>query len=250
MAAKEWMTQRAPGLDAARVLWSVKSVSELPVDALRAGIVIKADSGWNQNLFLGTDPVDFAPIKTLIGTWLRAPQTDKYGGRYWPNAEQKVFAEEMIVNKDGPLVDINFFCCNGNVDFAVVTVGEKTDGELIAYFTEDGQRITSIMRERGYQRKWLPLEFAVPDGYAEAAEAAAVLSAGIDFIRVDIMIANGRPYACEMSPFPGEAGYDTTALYKNWVKNWDIRRTWFVSQPKHGLLERYRKALSRRLAAD
>jgi hypothetical protein len=250
MAAKEWMLKRAPGLAAARTLWSVRSVSELPLDALRAGIVIKADSGWNQNRFLETDPVDVASIKTLIGEWLRAPQTDKYGGRYWPKAAQKVFAEEMIVNLDGPLVDLNFFCCDGKVDFGVLTVGEKTADERIAYFTEDGQRIISIMHERGYRRAWLPLDFAVPAGYAEAAKAAAELSAGIDFIRVDIMVANGRPYACEMSPFPGEAGYDTTALYKSWVKNWDIRRTWFVSQPKNGFLERYRQALGRRLGAS
>jgi hypothetical protein len=78
---------------------------------------------------------------------------------------------------------------------------EKTEDERIAYFTADGQRITSIMHEPTYQRNWLPLDFVAPVGYAEAAKAAAALSVGIDFMRVDIMIANNRPYACEMSPF-------------------------------------------------
>lgn len=250
MATKEWMQQRAPGLDAARTLWSITSISELPADALRAGIVVKANSGCNQNLFLATDPEDPASIKALMSEWLLAPYTEKHGGRYWPNPTQKVFGEEVIISENGPLIDVNFFCCDGRVHFAVVTIGEKTDDERIAYFTAEGQRITSIMHEPGYQRDWLPLDFAVPVGYAEAARAAADLSVGIDFIRVDIMIANNRPYACEMSPFPGYGYYDTTALYKNWIKYWDIRLTWFVQQPKNGFMERYRKALGRRLGGQ
>lgn len=250
MAAKEWMLQHAPGLHASRTLWSVKSVSELRHGALQAGIVLKADSGWNQNLFLDRQPLDFTSIKSLVGDWLRAPQAERFGARYWPDTMQQVFAEELIFDPDCPLVDINFFCCNGVVHFSVATVGEKTDQELIAYFTKDGERITSIMHETGYQRGWLPFDFKLPTGYAEAVECAANLSVGIDFIRVDIMLANGQPYACEMSPFPGEGGYDTTVLYKNWVKNWDIRRTWFISQPKLGLMEPYRLALCRRLAAS
>lgn len=250
LATKEWMKQRAPGLEVARTLWSVTSVSELPLDALRAGIVVKANSGCNQNLFLGTGQVDPASIKEIISQWLRLPYNEKYGRRYWPNPTQRVFGEEAIISENGPLVDVNFFCCNGKVYFAVVTVGEKTEDERIAYFTADGQRITSIMHEPTYQRNWLPLDFVVPVGYAEAAKAAAALSVGIDFMRVDIMIANNRPYACEMSPFPGYGQYDTTALYKDWIKNWDIRLTWFVTQPKSGLTERYRKALGRRLGAN
>lgn len=250
MNTKEWMTERAPGLAAARTLWSISSLSELQEDRLRAGIVIKADSGCNKNLFLASDPDDIAPIKRAISEWLRAPQTDKYGGRYWPDTPQEVFAEELIASPSGPLVDLNFFCRDGVADFAVVTVGEKTDQEKIAYFTADGRRITSIMHERRYQREWLPLDFVVPAGYAEAARAAAALSAGLDFVRVDIMVADGRPYACEMSPFPGEAGYDTTALFRNWVKTWDIRCTWFLSQPRRGFMERYRQALERHLGDE
>ncbi len=152
----------------------------------------------------------------------------------------------LIADPPGPPIDLNFFCCNGTVGFAVVTVGEKTDHERIAYFTTAGQRITSIMQERSHRRDWLPLDFAVPEGYAEAARAAAELSGGIDFVRVDIIVANGQPYACGVSAFPGEAGYDTTALFKSW----DIRRTWFVNQPRRGFLESYRQALARRLDAD
>lgn len=247
MATKEWMQQRAPGLVAARTVWSVQSASELPPNGLRAGIVIKADSGCDKNLFLAEDPVDTASIKRMIADWLRAPHTEKYGARYWPDTPQEVFAEELIIDQAGPLVDINFFCRDGVVDFAVLTIGEKTDHEKIAYFTPEGQRITSIMLERGYQREWLSLDFAVPAGYAEATRAAAALSAGLDFVRVDIMVANGQPYACEMSPYPGVAHYDATALFKTWVTNWDIRRTWFMRQPQHGFMERYRNALARRL---
>lgn len=250
MATKDWMTARASGLHASRTLWSIDSLSDLPPGAFRAGMVVKAGSGCMKNLFLFTDPIDIGPIRSLIEKWLRAPQTDRYSGRYWPKTPQKVFAEELLVSDDGPLIDLNFFCCNGKVHFAVLTVGEKTDEEKIAYFTADGQRIPSIMCERGYRRSWLPLEFSVPGAYSAAAKAAAELSAGIDFVRVDVMVVNGRAYACEMSPFPGEGGYDRTALFRSWVKNWDIRRTWFVSQPKHGFMERYRRALERHLGAD
>ena len=249
LAAKDWMVQRAPGLLAARTLWSVRDVADLPPDALRAGIVIKANNGWNQNLFLHETPDNTTAIKAVIAHWLSEPYRERHGKRYWPSSELVVFGEEVVVSQSGPLIDFNVFCCNGTAAFAVVTVGEKTRDERIAYFSAQGQRITSIMEEPTYQRDWLPLDFPLPARFADAVTMAAKLSEGIDFVRVDIMALDDRLYACEMSPLPGTGAYDTTRLFREWNASWDLRQAWFMQNRRRGMLEHYRQILGRRFGA-
>lgn len=244
------MLRRAPALSAARILWSSRTVSDIQSSALRAGIVVKANSGCNQNLFLWNDPESDAPIKHLIGVWLSTPYRERFGGRYWPNVKQIVFGEEIIVSASSPLLDLNVFCCNGTPTFVVATIGEKTADEQVAYFTADGDRITSIMGDEKYKRNWLPNDFVLPTHFAKAIDSASILSAGIDFVRVDIMIADDRIYACEMTPFPAVGPYDQTDFIKNWSKLWNIRHAWFVNHVHKGFQELYRRALLRRLMPE
>jgi len=247
MAAKTWMIDHAPILSAAPVLWSTKTLEELPRNAFQAGTVVKANSGCNQNLFLRCEPDNVEAIERLIEKWLSSPYRERDGKKYWPNPDQIVFGEAIITSPTGPLIDLNIFCRDGVVDFVVATIGEKTAKERIGYFTPDGDRIGCIMRDQKYARDWLPPDFHVPARYSEAIMAASTLSIGIDFVRVDIISANDNLYACEMTPFPGTGQFDQTAFVKNWARSWDIRSAWFMCQPQRGATERYRKALERQL---
>jgi hypothetical protein len=136
------------------------------------------------------------------------------------------------------------------VAFCVASTGEKTNAERVAYFDAAGARMTSILQEPDYRRDWLPIDFALPSVYPRAVLAAARLSQGLDFARVDLMCVDDRLYACEMTLFPGVGAYTQTALVRDWARrHWDLSKASFVRTPQRGLKRIYRGALVRRLAS-
>lgn len=242
LATKAWMSSEVSGLLAAKTLWVGDDPTQLSDEILAQGVVIKANRGCDQNLFVRTVPDSRALMDATLREWLAASYSEKNGRRYWQRLPQRVFAEE-IIPCESALVDFCFFCCDGEVLFAVATVGEKTDQEAVAYFTPDGERIESIEGSVEYHPRWLSRSFRLPDSYLRAVGLAAQLSRQIDFVRVDIMCADERLYAGEMSPFPNVGPYMRTAFVEQAMERWDLRKSWFARTPQSGVLEFYRKHL-------
>jgi hypothetical protein len=248
VAAKTWMVQRSPDLSAARILWAGEDPAEIPAEALEGGVVLKTNHGCGYNIFLATPPAERRTIETRLQLWLDTPYGEREGMRCWRYIRRQVFSEELLASADGtPLIDLNFYCCDGHVSFAVVTVGEKTEAERIAYFTPDGKRIEAVMHEPRYRRDWLPMDFELPSVFQQAVQIASRLSSGLDFVRVDLMCVADKLYAGEMTLFPGVGPYIESPFIRRWVDDWDLRKAWFLRSAQHGLARIYRDALQRRL---
>lgn len=249
ITAKAWMLRTSPDLAAARILWAGADPRQMPDAALRGGVVLKTNHGCNFNIFLPAPPKDRTAVERQLQRWLDTPYGERDGIRCWRHLERKAFSEELLAGADGaPLIDFNLFCCDGVVAFAVATTDEKKASERVAYFDADGNRMLSIMHDPSYPRDWLPTDFALPPAYHQAVRTASRLSRGIDFVRVDLMCVDDRLYACEMTLFPGVGAYTQTALFRDWAKSWDLRKSWFVRTPQRGWAGVYRGALARRLA--
>jgi hypothetical protein len=251
IAAKAWMVQNSPELMAARILWQGGDPHDMPDAAMGGGVVLKTNHGCNFNIFLRAPPADRVAVERRLQRWLDTPYGERDGIRCWRKLARRAFSEELLADRSGGApIDISLFCCDGLVAFGVVTIGEKTDAERVAFFDITGQREVSIMQDPTYRRNWLPTDFVLPTAYLQAVQVAARLSRDLDFARVDLMCVDDRLYACEMTLFPGVGAYTQTALVRDWARrDWDLGKAWFVRTPQRGLKHIYRGALTRRLAA-
>jgi hypothetical protein len=248
LATKVWMTDRAPALTSVPTIWVANNADEIPENFFASEVVIKANRGCNQNIFLDHTSYSRDEILNTLHQWLKNTHREKHGRKYWPQLQQKIFAETVIPSDPGALLDFNLFCCDGKVLFTVVTVGEKTGEEKIAYFSPSGERILAIQNIRSYMRNWLPLDFALPQCFGQAVQAAALLTQSIDFVRVDIMCANETLYACEMTPFPSVGAYMQTAFVEAHMQAWDLEKSWFMQTGQTAFTQAYQQALRRHLS--
>jgi hypothetical protein len=247
LATKAWMTDRAPELISAPTVWIAKNASDLQNKVLSKGIVIKANRGCGQNIFIDDESCVKPEIYFKLKQWMNRSYYENFGKKYWPKIGQIIFAEEYVDSDRKSIVDLNLFCCDGRVLFVVVTRGEKTINEKVAYFSECGGRIFSIQDCKIYNKNWLPSDFKLPDCFERAVKLASNLSKSIDFVRVDLMCANDRLYACEMTPFPGVGSYMQTSFVEAQMREWDLQKSWFMQTKQRAFTHTYQQALQRRL---
>lgn len=253
LAARPWMAARAPELRVARTLWAGDRAADIPNAVLAGGVMLKTNHGSASNIILKQAPADRREIETRMESW-RALRLETLHGEWgYGLVPGKIFAEELLPNDDAePLLDFNFFCCEGEVLFYVLTLGEKTPEEAVAFYRADGSRDFEADDLPDYPKRFLPRDYCLPAKAKEALNAAARISRGLDFLRIDIMLAGGQLYAAETTLYPcaGYGIYTRLALVQGAMEAWDLRKSWFLTTPQSGLKALYAGALKRSLARD
>ena len=126
--------------------------------------------------------------------------------REWPykGVPRRVLAEQYMEDKDGrQLVDYKFYCFGGEPKFLYVSCGlEHHETASISFLTLDWQ-FAPYERLDYKPLKQLPRK---PENFDRMVEIARQLSAGMDFLRVDLYEINGKVYFSELTFSPG-AGY-------------------------------------------
>ena len=247
LATKAWMTDRAPELISAPTIWIAKNASDLQDKIFAKEIVIKANRGCGQNIFIDDESCIKPEIYLKISQWMNRSYYENFGKRYWPKIDQIIFAEKYIDSNRQSILDLNLFCCEGRVLFVVVTSGEKTKNETVAYFSADGRRIFSVENSKVYVKNWLPSDFELPNCFERAVKLASDLSRSIDFVRVDLMCASDHLYACEMTPLPGVGSYMQTGFVEAQMREWDLQKSWFMQTKQRAFTHTYQHALQRQL---
>lgn len=118
----------------------------------------------------------------------------------WPyeNVERKIFAEELVLNKDGSaLIDYKFYCFNGEPKFIHVA-SEKDVSTKYDYFTTDWEWIN--VKQDCPNAKNHPLK---PANLEEMINVARILSADFPHVRVDLYNIDGKIKFSELTFFDG-----------------------------------------------
>ena len=129
-----------------------------------------------------------------------------YMWREWPykDVKHRILAEQYMQDQTNPeLTDYKFYCFNGEPKFLYVSTGlENHATASISFLTLDWQFAP-------YERSDYP-PFAKlppkPQNFDLMIELARKLSAGTDFLRVDLYEINGKVYFSELTFSPG-AGF-------------------------------------------
>jgi hypothetical protein len=221
LAAKVVIAERCPELPRPRVAWSGTDPAELPDMVLDGNFLLKANSGSGDNL----NPVGLSrdEVERRLRHWLRRRRRHEEWA-YWPIVPQ-VLAEEMLaLGGEGLPTDIKVHVCNGVLTHLWVV--DKASGNSLTVDAE-GREIDGW--GAGYEA---PLAWSEQIGELgrAAARLAPKLAMGLDYLRVDFLVAQGELYAGELTLYPA-AGFDrwyNPDMAGRLEAAWDIRQSWFV----------------------
>ena len=182
------------------LLWSGAEPADIPFDDLPSRFVMKANHGSGYNILV-TDKskLDRADAKRKLTKWLKQNfALDKYLGAAWgyKNIEPGIIIEAYIGDEDRPPADFKFYCFSGRVELLTLHV-DRFDGLRSITLDRDFERITfgPGFKQEGF-------EYQRPPNYEEMVRLAEVLSAGFDFVRVDLYSVGRKVYFGELTPYP------------------------------------------------
>lgn len=241
VAVRDFVSERADSKVLPELLSTVDSFADLRVDELPNRCVIKPSHGSGVALVVDDRAPEHAalprrdPCRTwqylkirlrrealegprferLARAWLKANYSNVGGGWCYRNVPRHLIVEELLDDGYGALpVDYRIWCVQGRPVLISRDEGWGADMQRV--------RLTP---------EWLPLTHDGsgsnelpdrPETLEEMLALASRLSAGIDFIRVDLYDVQGHVMFGELTPYPGggrarfspEETY--TALFMDW----------------------------------
>ncbi|HSH90012.1 MAG TPA: ATP-grasp fold amidoligase family protein [Ramlibacter sp.] len=209
LAVREFVAQRIGERFLTPVLWSGADAREIPWRRLPAEFVLKCAEGSGKGALM-VAPHDTQNAEQLAANWQAASH---YWGRreyhYWP-VPRRLLVEPRLDDghPDGPL-DYIFFCFDGVP--RLLQVGSRSH-TIHRFFTPGWEPITLTYRKE-YQAPPVPR----PALLGQMLDIAAQLSAGFDFVRVDL-------YGCSDGVRFGELTFTPVAgkvLFQ--PQEWDAR---------------------------
>lgn len=209
--AKEYIRKLVGAQYIIPTLGQWNSFDEIDFDSLPNQFVLKTNhSGGNMGVVICRDKATFDK-KTARKRLEKSLKNDIYKSYVeWPYKDIKkcIFAEELLEDNEGDLVDYKFYCFDGYVD-AVLTCSDRQSGDTKFYFFDRNWELKRY-NKRG---KTAPVGFTIPrpKNIDKMFDLAAKISKGIPHLRVDLYNVDGKIYFGEMTFFTA-SGFDDNRL--------------------------------------
>jgi hypothetical protein len=199
LRVRGYVRRTTPQLLLPALYWWSDQSDLLPYDTLPNEFVLKANhgSGWN---CVVRDKVAMqrGDLVKLARTWLRADFT--IVGREWAyrNIRRAVYAEQLLRDERSMApTDYKLFVFGGRVRIIQVDRDRFTRHTQVLYDQEWNRIEGTVAAAEGEP-------IARPISFASMVEAAEALSAGVDFVRVDLYEIDGRAYFGELTSSPNK----------------------------------------------
>lgn len=200
--AREYVKQRVGGHVLNKLHFVGNDLESIPLETLPSNYVIKANNGSGDALLVQKHQrVTLEDIKQWWGQAQRLNVARMSNEPWYLQIKPLIIIEEFLVDDEYTIPpDYKFFCFNGKP----------------VYVQVDLDRFNKHTR-RFYDMSWQPQEFTLkypiaevickPKGFEEMKEISQTLSAGTDFMRVDLYSINGQTRFGEITLTPG-AGWE------------------------------------------
>ncbi|MGV0776990.1 ATP-grasp fold amidoligase family protein [Mycolicibacterium elephantis] len=192
LKAKDFAAER--GINAPRLIWHGTNLGELVSINLPDRWVLKPNHRSGV-VYFGSAQPDLHDVKCRTQNWLAETQWAEYGEWAYAEAQRCFIVEERLGQQGEDLPDYKFYVFDGRVELIQV----------------DSDRHTNHQR-RLYTPDWQPLDVEFlyplapkrsrPDRLSDMLDAAKVLGAGFDMIRVDLYVDGDAIWFGEMTPYP------------------------------------------------
>jgi hypothetical protein len=199
LRVRDYVRQTAPGLHLPTLYWWSNRAGTLPFDELPQAFVMKANhgSGWVRVV----EDRTLLRRRDLVATgkrWLRSDFTAVGRERAYAGVRRAVYAEELLRSEVGGLPpDYKLFVFGGRVRMVQVD-RDRFTRHTQALYDELWRFIPgTVAAAQGEQ-------VDPPPALATMIRAAEQLSAGVDFVRVDLYAIAGKAYFGELTTSPNK----------------------------------------------
>lgn len=214
---KEEARRRDPDIAVPRTIWHGTDLAELAALPLPERWVLKANHA-SQRVHLGTGRPSVAELERVTEGWLeRSFQDTSYREWAYAHAARCLVVEEWIGDADGTAPpDLKFFCFDGEVAMIAIHLSRFSD-HTVAFYDPSWRKLPVTV----------PGNPAVPDvpepeNLDALLDHARRLSAGFDFIRVDLYNTARGVYLGEFTPYPA-SGF---VVFEPTTFDQDLGRLW------------------------
>lgn len=207
--ARAYVSNKVGEQHLVKLLWHGTDPSAIPFDTLPAEYVIKTNHG-SRNIIVVQEKPDRIDVISRLSGWLKS-------NYYWSDREYqyyhikpRVMIEEYLRNHDGsgPL-DYKFWCFKGTPEVIHV---DNPAHDINPFFDTQWNQLDLHYRV-GASRPAI----AKPINFEQMISIASLLSAGFDFIRIDLYNLDGKIYFGEFT-FTHTAGN-----YMLRPESWDLK---------------------------
>lgn len=209
LRVRDYVRRAAPELKLPTLYWWASRADTLPFDELPRAFVMKANhgSGWVR-LVENKTSLRRSDLVNMGKRWLRRDFTAVGRERAYSGVSRAVYAEELLrAQAGGPPPDYKFFVFGGKVRMVQVDRDRFTRHTQVLY--DEHWRLVpgTVAAKQGE-----PVD--APPALATMIRAAERLSAGVDFVRVDLYAIDGKTYFGELttSPNKGLSPFDPPSL--------------------------------------
>jgi hypothetical protein len=199
VAVRDYVAQRVGAEVLPELLDVYARAEQYDPSHLPRSYVLKAAAGTAMTeVVADRDRADHAALRRRMKVWLRTNLYDITREAPYRAVRQRVLAEENVSSADGtPPIDYKFFCFNGRPVMIHLFVGRGTAEYMRSWYSCDWQFLNIVPRGR------LTRPIERPPHLAEMIAVAERLSAGFDFLRVDLYDIPRGPLFGELTFHPG-----------------------------------------------
>lgn len=187
----------------AELYQTVDDPDQIDFSRLPESYVVKANHACAWNIFVTPDsPADEDRLRREAARWLsKSFGKSKYEWAYLPIKRRVLFEEMLEGPEGGPPRDIKFAVFNGKCRFIVYIDGRFGD-HCWYHMTPEWTRLLSTPPDASANP-----DPEKPEGFDDMLALAEAVSAGVDYFRVDFMLAKGRFVMNELTLYDA-AGFD------------------------------------------
>ncbi len=203
--AKEWIASRIGSEYVVPLIGAYDNVNDIDFSALPNRFVMKANEGWAADaVILVHDKTKFNidHLKALASSWLYPWSSYYYNNMCITDEkpERPLIVIEEFLDPDGSMFldDYKFYCCNGQVKFALIVTERGSPNQSRTFVDRDWNVLP--VRRAGKFSSSAPKK---PENLEKMFELAEVLCKEFPFVRIDFYNQDGNIYVGEMTFTPG-----------------------------------------------
>ncbi len=202
--AKAWIAQRVGEEYVLPLLGVYDNPNDIDFEALPEKFVMKSNAGWGADqvvLVTKKSRKDYDRLRALASSWLY-PWCSYYYFNMCITDEKPekplVVIEEFLDGGKQYLDDYKFYCCNGQMQFALIVTDRGSPDQCRTFVDRDWKVLP--VRRAGKFSSGTPEK---PKNLEKMLELAKILSKDVPMVRIDFYNVDGRIYVGEMTFTPG-----------------------------------------------
>ncbi len=242
LAVRQWVSDQNLGLATPPVLWSGRHAKDIPNDVLDGDVVVKANHAYKTNIFVHGGKYRRRKLVAKADRFLKRDHGVLNLQWGYLNIKRRLFVEEQV-GKSEDLIECKFFSFGGKL-IRLSVIRDRFGSKSKDIWETDGTgafHLTDNTDVDNMPNAGLPL----PPLVDAMQDIAGKIGAQFDHVRVDLMTDGRNIWFSELTLYNhgGLLGADGTDPDYPGNAAWDIRRSWFLTEPQTGWRKLYASAL-------